>query len=143
MSRQLTPWHENPFIEIGRFISEDSYSRETKEIRIENIVIDLLKTKDGNVIVCEVKKSSRFLKSAKMQLAYYLLRLKRMGINATGQLLFPKEKKKILVTLTEDIENQLNEAEKQITKIIYSELPPPAKLSKFCSKCGYQEFCWA
>jgi CRISPR-associated exonuclease Cas4 len=70
MSRQLTPWQDNPFIEIGRLISEESYKRDKKEIHIENIVIDLLKTD---------KKSSRFEKSAKMQLAYYLLRLKQLG----------------------------------------------------------------
>jgi CRISPR-associated exonuclease Cas4 len=143
MSRQLIPWQENPFIEIGRIISEESYSRERKEVRVENIVIDLLKTDDGEIVIGEVKKSSRFLKGAQMQLAYYLLRLKHSGINATGQLLFPKEKKKIVVNLTEDIENELNEIEKQITKIVYSELPPPVQKTKFCSKCGYQEFCWA
>ena len=143
MSRQLTPWQENPFIEIGRFISYESYSREKKEIRLENIVIDLLKTYDGSVVIGEVKKSSRFLKSAQMQLAYYLLRLKQLGISATGQLLFPKEKKKLAIILTKEIEEELIEVQKQIKFIISLELPPPAQKIKFCSKCGYQEFCWA
>jgi CRISPR-associated exonuclease Cas4 len=96
MSRQLTPWQDNPFIEIGRLISEESYKRDKKEIHLENIVIDLLKTDGEDVIIGEVKKSSRFEKSAKMQLAYYLLRLKQLGISATGRLLFPKEKKNSL-----------------------------------------------
>jgi CRISPR-associated exonuclease Cas4 len=95
VARQITPWQENPFIEIGRLISEESYQRERKEIHLENIVIDLLKTEGENVVIGEVKKSSRFEKSARMQLAYYLWRLKQLGISATGQLLFPKEKKRL------------------------------------------------
>ena len=143
MSRQLTPWQDNPFIEIGRLISEESYKRDKREIHIENIVIDLLKTDGEDVIIGEVKKSSRFEKSAKMQLAYYLLRLKQLGISATGRLLFPKEKKKLTVTLTKEIEDELISAQKEIKLIIQMEMPPPAKKIKFCSKCGYQEFCWA
>jgi len=143
MSRQLTPWQDNPFIEIGRLISEESYKRDKREIHIENIVIDLLKTDGEDVIIGEVKKSSRFEKSAKMQLAYYLLRLKQLGISATGRLLFPKEKKKLTVTLTKEIEDELISAQRQIKSIIQMEMPPPAKKIKFCSKCGYQEFCWA
>jgi len=143
MSRQLTPWQENPFIEIGRLISEESYKRERKEIHIENIVIDLLKTEGENIVIGEVKKSSRFEKSATMQLAYYLFRLKQLGIHATGKLLFPKEKKKIIVELTKEIEEELISTQKEIRSIIQMEIPPPAHKTKFCSKCGYQEFCWS
>ncbi|MGC8797023.1 CRISPR-associated protein Cas4 [Thermodesulfovibrio sp.] len=143
MSRQLTPWQENPFIEIGRLLSEEAYKRERKEIHLENIVIDLLKTEGENVVIGEVKKSSRFEKSARMQLAFYLWRLKQLGIEATGQLLFPKEKKKIIVTLTKELKAELIEAQAQIKEIIKMEIPPPAQKTKFCSKCGYQEFCWS
>jgi len=143
MSRQLIPWQKNPFIEIGKLISEESYKRERKEVHIENMVIDLLKTEEENVVIGEVKKSSRFEKSAKMQLAYYLWRLKQLGIYATGLLLFPKEKKKISVELTKEIEDELIYAQKQIKTIIQMEMPPPLKKIKFCSKCGYQEFCWS
>jgi len=143
MARQITPWQENPFIEIGKLISEESYQRERKEIRLENIVIDLLKTEGENIVIGEVKKSSRFEKSARMQLAYYLWRLKQLGISATGQLLFPREKKKVTVTLTEEIEHELYTAQKQIKSIIQMETPPSLKKMKFCPKCGYKEFCWS
>lgn len=143
MSRQLEPNQDNPFIELGRFILEESYKREKKEIHLENMVIDLLKTEDGEIIVGEVKKSSRFEEAAKMQLAYYLMRLKKLGIYAKGILLFPKEKKKIEVTLTEKLEHELIEAQKEIKRIIALSMPPKAKMIKFCKKCGYQEFCWS
>ena len=45
MSRHLTPDQEDPFIEIGRLISESAYRDERKEIRVENMVLDLLKNR--------------------------------------------------------------------------------------------------
>lgn len=142
MSRNLQPDQENPFIQIGRLISEGSYKREKKEIRLENIVIDIVKTEE-DLIIGEVKKSSKFLKSATMQLAYYLLTLKRYGIDAKGELMFPKEKKKIPVLLTEEIENELMKAQKEIEDIISKDTPPLVRRIKFCKSCGYQELCFA
>ncbi|WP_460181174.1 CRISPR-associated protein Cas4 [Thermodesulfovibrio sp. TK110] len=149
MSRQLEPYQANPFIEIGRLLSEEAYKRERKEIMLQTpeqaggMVIDLLKAEGEDVVVGEIKKSSRFEKSARMQLAYYLMRLKKLGIHAKGILLFPKEKKKIEVTLTEKLEHELIEAQKEIKRIIALPMPPEAKMIKFCKKCGYQEFCWS
>jgi CRISPR-associated exonuclease Cas4 len=75
MSRNLNPDQQNPFIEIGRLISQESYKRERKEIRLENIVIDILRKEGEEIVIGEVKKSSKFEKSARMQLAYYLWKL--------------------------------------------------------------------
>ena len=143
MSRYLNPSQDDPFIEIGRLISKEAYEREKKEVRVENIVIDLLKSSEGEVVVGEVKKSSKYEKSAKMQICYYLMKLKALGILAKGVLLFPKEKKRIEVDLTPEIEEELKNAIADIKAISEKDLPPPAKKVKFCSKCGYREFCWA
>jgi len=143
MSRNLNPDQQNPFIEIGRLISEESYKRERKEIRLENIVIDILRKEGEEIVIGEVKKSSKFEKSARMQLAYYLLKLKELGIEAKGELLFPKEKKRISVTLTKEMETELENAKREIKSIIQMEAPPPPERTRFCSKCGYREFCWA
>lgn len=143
MSRQLEPAQENPFIEIGRLISEESYKRDRKEIHLENMVIDILKTAGEEIIIGEVKKSSRYEKAARMQLAYYLLRLKRLGIEAKGQLLFPKERKKLTIELTPELEVELKEAQNRIKEIIALDIPPLPQKIRFCKRCGYQEFCWA
>jgi len=143
MARRIEPSQENPFIEIGRLISEESYKRERKEIRLENIVIDILRRGHEQVIIGEVKKSSRYEKSAMMQLAFYLSKIKEMGVKAKGELLFPKEKKKLEVELTSEIENELKDVENNILKIINTELPPKAEKNRFCKNCGYNEFCWA
>lgn len=143
MSRHITPWPENPFIEIGRLLSQECYKRERKEIRIENIVIDILKSNNGEIVVGEVKKSSKYIKSSKMQLCYYLYRLKLLGIDAKGILLFPKEKKRIEVSLTKDIEDELVNTISEIKNITKLDLPPEPKKITFCAKCGYNDFCWS
>lgn len=78
-----------------------------------------------------------------MQLAYYLYNLKKSGFNAGGELLFPKEKRKVVVELDETTEKRLEEAEKEIQKIISLNIPPKANKTIFCKKCAYAPFCWA
>ncbi|MEA3431653.1 MAG: CRISPR-associated protein Cas4 [candidate division WOR-3 bacterium] len=143
MAHELNPAQDNPFIEIGRLIHEDSYAREKKEITFGNIKFDILKRENKQTVVAEVKKSSRYEKSARMQLAFYLHRLKQMGIDAKGELLIPKEKKRIPVELDADIEKQLKRATTEIGDIISWEVPPKPEKNKFCGKCAYREFCWA
>jgi len=143
MARELNPDEDNQFLELGRFLSEESYSREKKEIEIGNIKIDLLKKGKNKIVVGEVKKSSRFEESAKMQLLFYLHRLKQAGVEAEGELLIPKERKRISINLDNQTEKELKAAEEEITGIISSEKPPPANKIKFCRNCAYREFCWA
>lgn len=143
MARELNPDEDNPFLELGRFLSEESYQREKKEIEIGNMKIDLLKKGSSRIVVGEVKKSSRFENSAKMQLAFYLYRLKQAGVEAIGELLIPKEKKRIPVVLGDKTEAELEEAMGSIGKIISGETPPEPKKIRFCTKCAYREFCWA
>lgn len=149
MSRHLEPYQENPFIEIGRLISKEAYSRQTKEIDIQTpeqaggMVIDLVKNQDDELVIAEVKKSSCFEKAARMQLAYYLMRLKMLGVKARGELLFPKEKRRLSVELAEEIELELKIALSDIERIIRLEKAPEPRLINFCKKCGYQELCWS
>ncbi|MDW7973372.1 MAG: CRISPR-associated protein Cas4 [Thermodesulfovibrio sp.] len=149
MSRHLEPYQGNPFIEIGRLLSQEAYKRDRKEIMIQTpeqqggMVIDLIKTEDEEILIGEVKKSSSYEKSARMQLAYYLFRLKLLGIEAKGQLLFPKEKRRVDVYLTDEIEKELIEAQQKIKEIISLEKPPEPKLVRYCKKCGYEELCWS
>ena len=144
MAHELNPNEDNTFLEIGRLLSQETYKRERKEITVGNLKMDILKKgKDGRMIVGEIKKSSRFQKSAVNQLSFYLYRLKKMGVQATGELLIPKEKKRITVVLDEDKEKELKKAFSSIEKIIKQERPPEAVKIRFCRNCAYQEFCWA
>lgn len=83
------------------------------------------------------------MKSAKMQLAYYLLELKRHGIDGYGMLMFPKERKKEEINLTDDLIEELEIIEIDIVKICSREFPPNVEKIPLCKNCGYIEFCWS
>ncbi|MGC9093865.1 MAG: CRISPR-associated protein Cas4 [Bacteroidota bacterium] len=142
-ARQFNPDPEMDLLLLGRLISENTYQRERKEIFFDEVKIDLVKKLNENIVVCEVKKSSKGLEAAKMQLAFYLLKLKRNGINAKGEILLPKEKKIIAFELDEETEKILNNAIQEMKVIAEHELPPPLVKTSFCKKCAFMEFCWA
>ena len=143
MARSITGDQDNKYMDIGRFIHETSYSRNKKEISIGNIKVDVLKKNKGSVLIGEVKKSSRFKESAKMQLAYYLYKLKKYGVEGQGVLMFPKEKKRIEINLDDELIKKLKDVEREIIKIIYNEYPSEPKKKKYCRNCAYNEFCWS
>jgi len=141
-SRNLMPDEEAEPLDIGRAIHEVHYKRFRKEISMEGIKIDMVRSESGSLIVNEVKTSSKYLKAAKFQLLYYLYRLKLRGIEATGVLLIPRERKRIRVILDEENEKELEEAIEDIKRIVQLERPPPPVRTPFCRKCAYNEFCW-
>ena len=143
MSREVTPFEENDLLEIGRLIHEDSYKREKKEVDLFSMKIDVLRKTNGRLLIGEMKKSSSYLMPARMQLLFYLYRLKEMGISAEGELLVPKERKKEKVILSEEAEKKVKNAISDIQKIIALETPPPAVKTHFCNKCAYKDFCFA
>ena len=143
MAREINPNEDDYFLEMGRLIHEDVYPREKKEIETTNMKIDLMKNKNGEMVVGEVKKSSRFLLPSEMQLAFYLYQLKKKGLNLTGELLIPKEKKRIPVKLTDDLEGKVKQTLGEIKEIIDKVTPPEAERVQWCRHCAYSEFCWA
>lgn len=143
MGRQITPDQDNSNVEIGRFIHDQSYQREKKEISFGHLKLDIIKHDRGGLVVGEVKKSSKFRESARMQLAYYLKELKQKGVSARGELRFPEEKRKEAVLLDVETEKELDRVERDILRIIYLEVPPKPQKIQWCHKCAYAEFCWA
>ncbi|MDI6618633.1 MAG: CRISPR-associated protein Cas4 [Clostridiales bacterium] len=141
MAHQIIPDQDHPYIEIGRIIDNTSYDRERKKLNFDNVVIDLVKNDKDNFLIGEVKKSSKAEKSARMQLLFYLYKLKQSGILAKGQLLFPEERKKVNVSLTDDAESEIIKAIDEITNIIHKEKAPVFIKIPYCKNCGYREFC--
>jgi len=143
MARYIVPEQDNTNIALGRLVKEETYTREKKEIRVENVVIDIIKKENQEIVVGEVKKSSRYKESARMQLLYYLYVLKQKGLNLRGELLFPKEKEKFIVELRESDEKKLLEDIESIERLIQKENPPELIKTRYCAKCGYRELCFA
>lgn len=143
MARHLVPDQDQENIQIGRIIGENTYPRDKKELDLGNAKLDLIRTENGDLVVGEVKKSSRFVESASKQLLFYLLQLREMGINARGELLIPEEKKKINVILDEAGEAEIKSTVQDIELIVSWESAPAPVKNKYCKNCAYSEFCWA
>ncbi|OED29513.1 CRISPR-associated protein Cas4 [Methanosphaera sp. WGK6] len=137
---QINMNYDNDDIDIGKLIHETSYKREKKEIRIDNVVFDFIQTND-KLTVFEVKKSSKLTIGAKYQLYYYLYILKKAGIDAEGMLVFPKERKRIPIILTDEIIDKIEKILQNIKQIATQEKPPQEEQKPYCKRCSYNELC--
>jgi CRISPR-associated exonuclease Cas4 len=143
MAHELIPDQDNSFLEIGRFIEENFYKREHKSYIIGDIKIDFIKKGNETLVVGEIKKSSRSEKSGIMQLSFYLMTLEELGIEAKGEVLIPKERKRIPVELNEELEREIRYTINDIERIMQELLPPQRERIKYCTHCAYREFCWS
>jgi CRISPR-associated exonuclease Cas4 len=142
-AHEIGPDRSHQLLEIGRLYDQSTYKRDKKQISMSGMKIDILKKRDGELLVGEVKKTSKFEAAAKMQLAYYLYRLKEQGIELDGELLVPKEKKRERIILDDALTQELETAIAEIDKIITSDKPPVPEKTKYCGKCAYSDFCWS
>ncbi len=125
---------------IGRFIHRDSYEREWKEVILGDVKLDVVVKRDG-VEVVEIKKSSKLEDPAKWQLKYYLYLLKNIGVNAKGVISYPTERRRERITLSERDVAVLEEALKDIERVISLGNPPKAEKRPYCRRCAYRDFC--
>ncbi|MCI4458810.1 MAG: CRISPR-associated protein Cas4 [Thermocrinis sp.] len=142
IGHQIEASQDNPFLEKGRAIHEVFYSQYTKELLIDNTIkIDIVK---GRELIAEIKSSSKHLKSAIMQLAFYLYYLKKhKGVELRGILSIPSERRTEEVQLSESLERELEEKIKGIEDILSLPKPPPPVKIPYCKNCAYKEICWA
>jgi CRISPR-associated exonuclease Cas4 len=143
MSRELNPDQDNSFLEFGRVIEENFYKRANKFYNFKNMKIDLIKKSGKYLLIGEIKKSSKYEKSSILQLAFYLKKLKELGVESKGELLIPKERKVIKVELNEQLEKEIDKAIEEIEKIIILDKPPELQKNRFCKRCAFREFCWS
>ncbi len=143
LSRQLIGNQDDDNLGIGRWIAETSYNREQKEVSLSSGKADAITQKDGKTIVVEVKKSSKYLQTARFQVLFHLLKLKEQGVKAKGEIRVPKEKKTESVELSDENERLLNSFLEQINKTLDSDVLPPAEFATKCKKCSYIEFCFS
>ncbi len=137
---QINMNYDNEDIDIGKIIHENSYKREKKEIRLDNIVFDFVKNRD-KLTVYEIKKSSKLTIGGQYQLYYYLWTLKNANIDAVGEVVYPKEKKKEKVILNEKIGEEIKDIIHGIQKISQLKTPPQPEFKPYCRKCSYYELC--
>lgn len=132
--------YNNDDISIGKAIHERSYSRENKEIRVDNMVFDFIKDNDG-LTVFEVKKSSRLTIGAKYQLYFYLYNLRLVEPSVKGVLVYPKERKKEELVLDEKIIEEMDEIIEGIIEVSNLKAPPVVENKPYCRRCSFYELC--
>ena len=128
-------------VSIGKLVDETSYSREKKNILIdESISIDFLK--DWK-IVHEVKKSRQMDEASKWQLKYYMWVLKNKGVEIEkGILDYPLLRKREHVLFEKRDDKEVENIVEEIKQIVSSELPSGTINKGFCKRCAYYEFCY-
>lgn len=143
IGHQITPDQDDANVSLGRFIQDFSYPRERKDLAVGHSKMDIFRVGEEELVIGEVKKSSKYRESARMQLAFYLDELNQHGIKAVGELRFPQEKIRENVVLDEETKNELDKVRREILRILYLPQPPPPVKIKFCRRCAYAEFCWS
>lgn len=143
-SHKIQMEHTSELVKLGKLLHENSFKKERKNLIIDNnILIDFAKFKN-NIIIHEIKKSSKLYESHKAQLLYYMYYLKKeKAINTKGIINYPLENIKIEITLGKPEEKYIENIIKNTIEIISLKYPPNPIKKKRCKKCSYYEFCWS
>ena len=143
MYRNITPDEKDVNIDIGRFIHEESYKRNPKEIEFGGVKFDVLEKSKNGITIGEMKKTSKYSQASRYQLLYYLKQLKEAGIDAKGVLMYPEEKKRENVILNDENEKMLDNIINEISEIELKIIPPKINKIPFCKNCAYKEYCYS
>ncbi len=143
MAHQMEPEREFELLVEGRLNQQEHYERSMRELELPGIKLDRVRREGEELVVSEVKKSSRYLPAARLQVGYYLLRLREEGLEARGEILVPKERYREDVELTGELEEGVREVVEHLERLLERQLPPPAERILYCRKCAYAEFCWS
>lgn len=143
IAHQIEANQDDDLLEQGRLNTEAHYEREKKEIELPGGVrVDKVRKEKGRLVLSEIKKSSKFLPAARLQLAYYLWVLAQEGVSASGELLIPEERYKETIDLAE-MQSALDTAMTDIRELLKAPTPPKAVWLHYCKTCAYAEFCWS
>ena len=129
-------------VSLGQQLHERAYPQQVRKDILIDGLIRLDFTDDGEVH--EIKKSKGGERASKMQLLYYLHYLKHVkGIETTGVLDYPDQKRRETLTLTPALEAEVETTLTLVLETRARPAPPPVeKPMSLCAKCSYQDLCW-
>src|SRR5215218_9678455 len=123
MAHEMEPEREFELLAEGRLNQEAHYKRATKELSLPGMRLDQVRREGDRLIVSEVKKSSRFMSATRFQLGYYLWRLYEEGMEASGEILVPNERKREVVELTPELQEEVEALVARIEGLIEEPVP--------------------
>lgn len=130
----------NDNVALGKILHEDRYKKNSKNITIDGISIDFVKT-GKRIEIHEIKKSKKMDAADRAQLLFYLYFLKKRGFDAIGVLNYPLLNKIEKIEMNTEDETKTERDIEEIKKIVLGSMPLPVH-KKICSKCAYEEFCF-
>lgn len=141
-SHNITFEHEHENVKIGKLLHEDRYSKNKKDVTIDNTIsIDFVKQRGGKIELHEIKKTKKMEDAHLRQMLYYLYYLKQKRIDAQGIMNYPLLNQTRDVILTQEDEKNIEEDIRCIEEIVTGRMPHP-KRKRICPKCAYFEFCF-
>ena len=134
--------HTSDRVDYANLVHESSYPRTSKlEVLVDGLLRIDLDSKDG--VIHEIKMTKAFQDAHHYQLLYYLYYLKQKGmIGLKGEINYPKLKKKDIVELTPELEQEMEDILSKVRELKISETCPQIGAHATCKKCSYENFCW-
>jgi CRISPR-associated exonuclease Cas4 len=143
MGHAIEPYPDHELLALGRLVQETAYPRLRKQLSLPGMTVDLIRPRDGDaLLVGEVKRSPRMQHAQRLQLGYYLWRLREAGIVARGELRYPEQRLVEPVELTPELEAGVRAAVRAVEEILCQPVPPSPERIPACRNCAYYEFCW-
>jgi len=141
-AKGLRQEHTSDRVLLGQVLHQRSYLHlPRREVMIDELIkVDVL---EGQGRVLEVKHSRRLVEAARLQVAYYLLYLRRLGAGElVGELRFPKERRREEVRLSPELEAKVAQALRGVAQVEALPSPPQVEFMPICRACAYAELCW-
>lgn len=128
-------------VSLGKLLDETSYSREKKEILIDNTInIDFI---NNGAVLHEVKKTKAIEEAGIWQIKYYMYYLQKRGVkNVQAKIDFPLLRETKEINLEKEDTKILENVIQTIEEIGKQEKPPKTLENKICKKCAYYDLCY-
>lgn len=138
---EISMEQNNELVSIGKILDETTYTREKKNIMIDNTInIDFIK---NGAILHEVKKTKSIEEAGIWQVKYYMYYLENRGIeNIQAKIDFPLLRETKEIALEPNDRKVLDNIIKNIEELARKEIPPQRIESKICKKCAYYDLCY-
>ena len=138
---EISMEQNSELVSIGTVLDETSYTREKKNIMIDNTInIDFIK---NGAILHEVKKTKAIEEAGIWQVKYYMYYLEKRGIkNIQAKIDFPLLRETKEITLEEEDKKVLDNVIQNIEEIAKTGKPSKPIDSKICKKCAYYDLCY-
>ncbi|HZO88721.1 MAG TPA: CRISPR-associated protein Cas4 [Chthonomonadaceae bacterium] len=129
-------------VALGQLLHQESYPQQRRKDLLLDDLLRLDFTEDG--AVHEIKKSKGGQKATLYQLLYYLYYLKHeKGVETTGLIDYPKQRRRQEVALTPEYEAEIEHILTGVQQTREQPIPPRVpEPMPLCKKCAYQELCW-